>query len=110
MRRIGALMGVAADDPEAPARVGAFSQGLAELGWTIGRNVRIDYRWFTGDADTARKYAVELVALAPDVVLASSTQGMSARTRNSVVGTRACRRGDRVSAAACDSHRQSVPE
>src|SRR5215472_12788339 len=71
VRRIGALMSVAADDPEAPARVGAFSQGLAELGWTIGRNVRIDYRWFTADADKARKYAVELVALAPDVVLAS---------------------------------------
>jgi putative ABC transport system substrate-binding protein len=78
MRRIGALMSVAADDPEAPARVGAFSQGLAELGWTIGRNVRIDYRWFAGDADTARKYAVELVALAPDVVLASGTQGVMA--------------------------------
>jgi putative tryptophan/tyrosine transport system substrate-binding protein len=78
MRRIGVLMSVAADDPEAPARVGAFSQGLAELGWTIGRNVRIDYRWFAGDADTARKYAVELVALAPDVVLASGTQGMTA--------------------------------
>ena len=81
VRRIGALMSVAADDPEAPARVGAFSQGLAELGWTIGRNVRIDYRWFTGDADTARKYAVELVALAPDVVLASGTQGMMAIQR-----------------------------
>src|SRR5262245_38418378 len=81
VRRIGALMRVAADDPEAPARVGAFSQGLAELGWTIGRNVRIDYRWFTGDADTARKYAVELVALAPDVVLASGTQGMMAIQR-----------------------------
>jgi putative ABC transport system substrate-binding protein len=78
MRRIGVLMTVAADDPEAPARVGAFSQGLAELGWTIGRNVRIDYRWYAGDADTARKYAVELVALAPDVVLASGTQGMMA--------------------------------
>jgi ABC-type uncharacterized transport system substrate-binding protein len=78
VRRIGVLMSVAADDPEAPARVGAFSQGLAELGWTIGRNVRIDYRWYAGDADTARKYAVELVALAPDVVLASGTQGVMA--------------------------------
>jgi putative ABC transport system substrate-binding protein len=78
MRRVGVLMSVAADDPEAPARVGAFSQGLAELGWTIGRNVRIDYRWYTGDADMARKYAVELVALAPDVVLASGTQGVTA--------------------------------
>src|SRR5215510_8024978 len=81
VRRIGALMSVATDDPEAPARVGAFSQGLAELGWTIGRNVRIDYRWHAGDADTARKYAVELVALAPDVVLASGTQGMMAIQR-----------------------------
>src|SRR5215468_7755748 len=78
VRRIGALMGVAADDPEAPARVGAFSQGFAELGWTIGRNVRIDYRWYAGDADMARKYAVELVALAPDVVLAAGTQGVTA--------------------------------
>jgi putative ABC transport system substrate-binding protein len=78
VRRIGALMSVAADDPEAPARVGAFSQGLAEFGWTIGRNVRIDYRWYAGDADTARKYAVELVALAPDVVLASGVQGVMA--------------------------------
>ena len=76
--RIGALMSVAADDPEAPARVGAFSQGLAELGWTISRNVRIDYRWYAGDADMARKYAVELVALAPDVVLAAGTQGVTA--------------------------------
>ena len=55
-----------------------FSQGLAELGWTIGRNVRIDYRWYAGDADMARKYAVELVALAPDVVLAAGTQGVTA--------------------------------
>jgi putative ABC transport system substrate-binding protein len=78
MRRIGALMSVAADDPEASARVAAFSQGLAELGWTIGRNVRVDYRWYAGDADTARKYAVELVALAPDVVLASGTPGVTA--------------------------------
>ena len=72
-RRIGVLMNVAVDDPEAPARVGAFSQGLAELGWTIGRNVRIDYRWYAGDADAARKYAAELVALTPDLVLASGT-------------------------------------
>src|SRR5207244_4325602 len=57
MRRIGVLMNVAADDSEAPARIGAFS---AELGWTIGRNVRIDYRWYAGNADAARKYAAEL--------------------------------------------------
>ena len=78
MRRIGVLMNVAADDAEAPARVGAFSQGLAELGWTIGRNVRIDYRWYAGNADAARKYAAELDALAPDVVLASGTLGVTA--------------------------------
>jgi ABC-type uncharacterized transport system substrate-binding protein len=78
MRRIGVLMNVAADDPEAPARVGAFSQGLAELGWTIGRNVRVDYRWYAGNADAARKYAAELDALAPDVVLASGTLGVTA--------------------------------
>jgi putative tryptophan/tyrosine transport system substrate-binding protein len=78
MRRIGVLMPVAADDPEAPARVGAFSRGLAELGWTIGRNVRIDYRWYAIDADAARKYAAELVALAPDVILASGTVGVTA--------------------------------
>jgi putative tryptophan/tyrosine transport system substrate-binding protein len=78
VRRIGVLMNVAADDPEAPARVGAFSQGLAELGWTIGRNVRIDYRWYAGNADAARKYAAELIALAPDVMLASGTLGVTA--------------------------------
>src|SRR5262245_29896336 len=78
VRRIGVLMNVAADDPEAPARVGAFSQGLAELGWTIGRNVRIDYRWYAGSADAARKYAAELLALAPDVMLASGTLGVTA--------------------------------
>ena len=80
-RRIGVLMNVAVDDPEAPARVGAFSQGLAELGWTIGRNVRIDYRWYAGDADAARKYAAELVALTPDIVLASGTLGVTAIQR-----------------------------
>ena len=78
VRRIGVLMNVAADDPEAPARVGAFSQGLAESGWTIDRNVRIDYRWYAGNADAARKYATELVALAPDVILASGTLGVTA--------------------------------
>jgi putative tryptophan/tyrosine transport system substrate-binding protein len=78
LRRISVLMNVAADDPEAPARIGAFSQGLAELGWTIGRNVRIDYRWYAGSADAARKYAAELLALAPDVMLASGTLGVTA--------------------------------
>src|SRR5215813_3282891 len=71
MRRIGALMAFAADLPEAPVRVAAFAQGLQELGWTVGGNVRIDYRWATSDADRSR-YAAELVALTPDVILATS--------------------------------------
>jgi putative ABC transport system substrate-binding protein len=78
IRRVAVLMSVAADDPEGPLRVGAFSQGLAELGWTIGRNVRIDYPWYAVNADAARKYAAELVALEPDVVLASGTVGVTA--------------------------------
>ena len=73
MRRIGVLMNVAADDPEAQARNVAFLQGLHELGWTDDRDVRIDYRWAAGDPDRLRRYAAELVALAPDVVLASGT-------------------------------------
>ena len=77
-RRIGALMNVAASDPEAPGRVGAFAQGLSALGWTIGDNVRIEYRWYAGNADASRKYAAELAALAPDVVLASGTLGVAA--------------------------------
>jgi putative ABC transport system substrate-binding protein len=73
LRRIGVLMPFAADDPESPARITALAQGLQQLGWTDGRNVRIDYRWSEGDADRFRKYAAELVALAPDVILASSS-------------------------------------
>jgi putative ABC transport system substrate-binding protein len=78
VRRIAVLMNIAADDPEASALVGAFSQGLADLGWTIGRNVRIDYRWYAGKADLARKYAAELVELMPDVILGSGTAGVTA--------------------------------
>jgi ABC-type uncharacterized transport system substrate-binding protein len=70
MRRIGVLMSLAADDPEGQARLTAFVQGLQELGWTDGRNVRIDYRWPAGDAERTRRYATELAALAPDVILA----------------------------------------
>ena len=71
IRRIGALISLAADDPESAARLAAFLQGLQALGWTDGRNVRIDTRWGGGDADRIRKHAVELVALAPDVIMAS---------------------------------------
>jgi putative ABC transport system substrate-binding protein len=70
MRRIGILLPAAADDAEYQARVTAFLQGLALLGWTIGRNVRIDTRWATANAAEIRKHAAELAALAPDVILA----------------------------------------
>jgi putative ABC transport system substrate-binding protein len=76
MRRIGVLMPLTADDPESPARVTAFAQGLQQFGWTDGRNVRIDYRWAAGDADRHRRYAAELVALSPDVILAGSSPAM----------------------------------
>ena len=71
MRRIGVLMSLAADDPQAQARLAAFVQGLQELGWTDGRNVSIDTRWSAGNAADTRKFAAELVSLAPDVILAS---------------------------------------
>src|SRR4030095_11287538 len=73
MRRIAGLMSTAADGPETLARVGAFLQGLQQLGWTDGRNVRIEYRFGSGDAERVRKYSAELVALAPDVILATGT-------------------------------------
>ena len=71
MRRIGVLMGLAADDQEAQARLTAVVQGLEQLGWTAGHNVQIDYRWGGGDVDRYRRHAAELVALAPDVIVAS---------------------------------------
>jgi hypothetical protein len=67
MRRIGVLMAIAADDPESQARLTAFAQGLKQLGWTAGQDVRIDYRWGGSNADDINKHATELVALAPDV-------------------------------------------
>jgi ABC-type uncharacterized transport system substrate-binding protein len=78
MRRIGVLLGHAADDPESQARNAAFLQGLQEMGWTVGRNVRIDYRWAAGDFDSIRKHAAELVALAPDVILAAGNPVVAA--------------------------------
>jgi putative ABC transport system substrate-binding protein len=77
MRRIGVLTNLVADDPEAQARVGAFLQGLQELGWAVGRNMRIEYRWGAGDADRTRGYAAELVALAPDVILTSGASALA---------------------------------
>jgi ABC-type uncharacterized transport system substrate-binding protein len=73
MRRIGALMAITADDPESQARLAAFAQGLQQSGWTIGHNVRIDHRFAGTNADDLRRSAAELVALAPDVILAQSS-------------------------------------
>ena len=81
MRRIGVLMSFAADDPESPARLTAFAQGLQELGWRDGRNVRIEYRWAANDGDSFRRRAAELVALGPDVILASGGVSVGALLR-----------------------------
>jgi putative ABC transport system substrate-binding protein len=72
MRRIGVLLSTVESDPLGLEYITAFAQGLAELGWTVGRDVRIEYRWGAGDTDRFRRYAAELVALSPDVVLAAS--------------------------------------
>jgi putative ABC transport system substrate-binding protein len=78
MRRIGVLQSLAGDDPEGPTRMAGFMQGLQQLGWIEGRNFRIDSRWAAGDADLHRRYAAELVALAPDVILATASPSVSA--------------------------------
>jgi putative tryptophan/tyrosine transport system substrate-binding protein len=78
MRRIGVLMPLAADDLEAQARITAFVQGLQQLGWNDGHNVRIDIRWAAENADDTRKYAAELVALTPDVILATGSATVAA--------------------------------
>ena len=77
VRRIGVLIARSANDPEGQAFVAAFLQGLQELGWSVGRNVIIDIRWFAGNNADARKYAVELVALAPDVILAHTSYAVA---------------------------------
>ena len=104
MQRIGVLMNLAADDAEGQARVAAFQQALQQLGWTDGRNVRIDYRWAAGDTGRFRRYAEELLALAPDVVLASATPSVQALQQ----GTRTvpivfANVGDPVAAGIVDS-------
>jgi putative ABC transport system substrate-binding protein len=78
MRRIGVLMNLAADDPQGQARLAAFQQTLQQFGWSDGRNVQIDIRRHENNADRARTYAQELVALAPDIFLADSTVGVGA--------------------------------
>jgi ABC-type uncharacterized transport system substrate-binding protein len=80
MRRIGVLMDLASDDPEAQTRGAAFLQGLQQLGWTDGRNLRIDTRWGAGDSERFRKYAAELAALAPEVILCHGSALQASRT------------------------------
>src|SRR5262245_6917602 len=77
VRRIGVLTPFAANDAEGHARLTAFAQGLQHAGWIVGQNIRIEYRWGDGKADTMRKYATELVALAPDAILASSSAAVA---------------------------------
>ena len=78
LRRIGVLMNITADDPEAQSRMTAFVQELGQLGWIADRNVRIDYRCAAGDAGRFHRYAEELLAMAPDVILASATPSVQA--------------------------------
>lgn len=78
MRRIGVLMSFAADDAAAQARLTVFLQTLQQLGWMDGRNVRIDIRWSASEPERIRRYAAELVAFMPDVILASTTPGVAA--------------------------------
>jgi ABC-type uncharacterized transport system substrate-binding protein len=78
LRVVGVLLAMAPDDPEAQLRIKAFEAGLRELGWTEGRNLRLEYRWAVGDAALLRKQAAELVGLAPDLILATSTPVLAA--------------------------------
>ena len=86
MRRIGVIIPGTADDAEYQARMAAFLQELQQLGWSDGRNVRIDTRWAAGDANLFRKYATELVAFEPDVILApgSTSLGLLLQTTRTV--------------------------
>jgi putative tryptophan/tyrosine transport system substrate-binding protein len=77
VRRIGGLFAITADDPEAQARLAAFAQGLQQSGWTIGQNVRVEYRFAGVNPDDLRRHAAELVALAPDVILSQSSGALA---------------------------------
>jgi putative ABC transport system substrate-binding protein len=81
MRRIGMLSSSSETDSDWQTRVAALRQGLAELGWTEGRNIKIDYRWGAGDPDRSRAYAAELVALNPDVIFAAPSSALAAVQR-----------------------------
>jgi putative tryptophan/tyrosine transport system substrate-binding protein len=77
VRRIGALLGISASDPEAPPRVAAFLSGLHDLGWDDGRNIKIELRFGGSEANSMRAYAKELVSLAPDVILTQSNLALA---------------------------------
>jgi putative ABC transport system substrate-binding protein len=81
VRRVGVLMNLAVGDPEGEARIAAFVQALQRLGWSDGRNLRIDHRWAAGDAGRFKRYAEELLTLAPDVILAAATPSVQALQR-----------------------------
>ena len=81
VRRIGVLMSLDEDDPVAKTRVSAFTQALADLGWTDGRNVRMDLRWHGGDINRIRAFAQELVGLQPDIIVAGTTPATAALQR-----------------------------
>ena len=91
MHRIGMLMPYVASDPQAQIRNAALLQGLQQLGWTVGQNVQIDYRWSAGNEDDTRKYAAELVALAPDVIFASGSTAVGPLQR-AIAACRSCSR------------------
>ena len=78
MRRIGVLVSCAEDDPEGQASVAVFVQTLQSLGWTTGRNLQIDIRWGVADTASSRRYAAEMVALAPDVILTAASAAAAA--------------------------------
>ena len=90
VRRIGVLFSLAEDDPESVVRRAAFEQALKEKGWINGGNLRIDYRWASGDPELIRKFVAELVASAPDVIVTSGSQvmGHSIRVRDDAVARR----------------------
>ena len=99
------FMASAADDAEGQARIAAFLQGLQELGWTVGRNVRIDYRWGAGDPmpTACAKYAAELVALAPDVILATTAPIVAAVAAGDAAPCRSCSRLSSIRSAPASS-------
>ena len=78
VRRIGVLMNLSAEDPEGQARLATFQQELRVLGWSVGGNLRIDYRWGAGNPDRIRTFATELVTLAPDVILSTGSPSVAA--------------------------------